>query len=501
MVKLLRYSSIIIVISSLCFLTECFFDFKVPFTRRADGTTPDTVEVYDFSIDNNFVENHHPEETEHVGVNEITDNELEKNSVCGNGIVEEGEECETGDREGCTTVCGTEGMRNCNNCLWGECTPPEEICDGLDQNCDGFIDNGLWHLLMPVSRITEAGDGRSILPAVAWNGTNFSVVWQDRRTGKYEIFFSGIESDLIATVSEIQITSSGEESLCPSVADVGGRVVVGWIDKIDGPSRDVFGRIFLPDATPASLLTNISEARARNEKNVAVSWTASGSGGGAVWIAEGGIYFTSISESMDLLCNMQVKETAEAENISISTNGEIYTIFWDEKNGGVSNIKAAIVHGDCTFVINQIEVTSDSEKNQSLPSSEFGGGIFSVVWQDGEVGVGSKIVGTTFFEDGSEVSSQFVIASCAADCTEPSVTWNGSSFIVAAIDSSAGGGIIFLKRFNAEGEVSDDTIIVEQPGVLLSHPSISWDGFRVGVVSEGSSSEGTNIYFALIGCM
>ena len=59
------------------------------------------------------------------------------------GSCDEGWTCCVGDSTGCSTSCGSSGSRICNSsCAWGSCTPPPEICNGEDDDCDGVCDDG-----------------------------------------------------------------------------------------------------------------------------------------------------------------------------------------------------------------------------------------------------------------------------------------------------------------------------------------------------------------------
>ncbi len=59
-------------------------------------------------------------------------------TVCDDGFT-----CCRGTSGPCTTGCGSTGTRVCDtSCGWGSCTPPAEICNGVDDDCDTVCDEG-----------------------------------------------------------------------------------------------------------------------------------------------------------------------------------------------------------------------------------------------------------------------------------------------------------------------------------------------------------------------
>ncbi len=72
----------------------------------------------------------------------IVEEEVEIPEGCGNGEVEEGEECEGDAAEVCWTECGLEGHHECNpvTCQWRPCTAPENCRNGCDDDGDDWTD-------------------------------------------------------------------------------------------------------------------------------------------------------------------------------------------------------------------------------------------------------------------------------------------------------------------------------------------------------------------------
>jgi hypothetical protein len=51
--------------------------------------------------------------------------------------------CSPGSLAGCRTACGTTGKTSCSqDGLWRACEVPAEACNGLDDDCDGAVDEG-----------------------------------------------------------------------------------------------------------------------------------------------------------------------------------------------------------------------------------------------------------------------------------------------------------------------------------------------------------------------
>jgi len=60
------------------------------------------------------------------------------------GQVDETFACVAGETQACASSCATAGTQRCGDgCDWGACEAPSEICGGGDEDCDGSIDEGL----------------------------------------------------------------------------------------------------------------------------------------------------------------------------------------------------------------------------------------------------------------------------------------------------------------------------------------------------------------------
>lgn len=107
------------------------------FGQECDGDDDDNCEEGEFICDghNAFVC------SDDTGNNTELCNGFDDNC---NFLVDDGLECVLGETEDCETLSGCTGKRTCEapSCIFGFCEPLEETCNGVDDNCDGQIDEG-----------------------------------------------------------------------------------------------------------------------------------------------------------------------------------------------------------------------------------------------------------------------------------------------------------------------------------------------------------------------
>jgi hypothetical protein len=142
----------------------------------------------------------------------------------------------------CTTTCGSTSTWTCGpTCEWPEvCEPgPVEICDnGEDDDCDGVTD---WESFGDV-RITDAAEN-SVYPSLVWTGTEYGVIWTDRRDGASDLYFTRISGGGIKIGPDIRITGAAGGRSLPSLVWTGTGYGVAWHDDRDGNNEIYFNRL------------------------------------------------------------------------------------------------------------------------------------------------------------------------------------------------------------------------------------------------------------------
>ena len=91
-------------------------------------------------------------------VDDDCDGQVDEGLNCGGD-----DKCTTGATQDCLSDCGTVGNMSCVNGTWAPCEPPAEDCNGKDDDCDNQIDESLEQKC-----VTVCGDGTQTCNAGSW---------------------------------------------------------------------------------------------------------------------------------------------------------------------------------------------------------------------------------------------------------------------------------------------------------------------------------------------
>jgi len=145
-------------------------------------------------------------------------------TTCDNGF-----ECCAGGTRPCTTTCGSTGTQGCTaSCAWAVgCAPPAEVCNGVDDDCDGWTDEGCSSCTACPGATNVSGGGRytGTLAAGAsaqtgsCGGAGAEVVFTFTTSETRDVFLTSHGSAFDTTLYVRDCSCAGTERACSDDAD------------------------------------------------------------------------------------------------------------------------------------------------------------------------------------------------------------------------------------------------------------------------------------------
>jgi hypothetical protein len=298
---------------------------------------------------------------------------------------------------------------------------------------------------VPVS--TRAWSSRED-PAVAFDGTNYLVAWSDHRyAGSTLIYGARVARDgTVVDPSGIPISAVTDVSAGPAIAFDGTNYVVVWGGAGVRATRVSTGGAVLDPSGIVISSAGSAPAVAFDGTNHLVVW------------ADAGIKGARLSTAGALVDGQIAISSGDASNPAIAFDGTSYLVVWSDGRRPGEPLSYRDIYGarvDKSGTVLDpagVAISAAASSGQPLrdPAVAFDGGNFAVVWS---IGYDAGIHGARVARD-STVLDRTGIAISSSGGSSPAVAFDGTSYLVAW----AGGGIRG-SRMRPDGTVLDPASI------------------------------------------
>ena len=327
-------------------------------------------------------------------------------------------------------------------------------------------------------------------PSIAFDGTNYLVVWQDYRNGSdYDIYGARVStSGVVLDTAGIPISTAANDQEHPSIAFDGTNYLVVWEDyhsgcNIYGARVNPSGVVLDPAGIPISTAPNDQKypSVTFNGTNYLVVWEDRRNG-----YLNPDIYGTRISTSGVVLDTSGIPISTAVNSQrhpSIIWSGTNYFVVWQDYRNGSFDIYGARIGTSGTVLDTAGLLISKATDKQEVPSVAFDGTNYLVVWEDYRHSQYSDIYGTRVTTSGVVLDTAGIpISTAANDQEHPSIAFDGTNYLVVWEDDRNGSYGIYATIIDTSGVVLDTGGIPISTAGLQERPSVAFNGTNYFVV-------------------
>src|SRR6266545_2102639 len=375
--------------------------------------------------------------------------------------------------------------------VWEDYSPEVSGIYGTRVTGDGVV-------LDPFPVRVSPAEVTALIPSLAWDGANYLVVWYDWR-GQDDIYGARVSPDgTVLDETGIPISTAPGVQWAPVVSWSGSEFLVAWADernRVESGS-DVYGSRLTADGTvldPAGIAISTAPA---HQHQVAVA--SRGDNFLVVWIderfgaQEDDVYGARVADDGTVLDAGGIPISTEPQDAyapSVASDGTNYLVAWGDPRG--NDIYGARVTGEGIVLDPDGFPISTAAQSQYSPSIGWNGSNYLVVWTDDRGGSGD-IYMARVSPNGEVLDPDGILASLSANPQYvASIAWDGENYLVVWEDGRTGSynsRDIYAARLSADGQILDGTGIPIALAPERQHdPIVAWNGTNYLVVWQDAS--------------
>ncbi len=330
-------------------------------------------------------------------------------------------------------------------------------------------------------------------PAIAFDGNNFLCVWCDSRNGWYDIYGTRIsQAGEVLDPAGIVICIQADMQQYPAIGFDGSNYLVVWQDTRGGSTYDIYGaRVSTSGIVldPSGILISAADENQQypaigfDQNNWLVVWQDFRNG------SDFDIFGARVTSSGIVLDSIGIpiyQGSGEHLYPEISSGDTVSLIVWDDLSSGTySDVYGARVNQSGIVLDSNSIAISTANQSQGWANVGFDGTNFFVTWNDLRSGQYYDIYGARVTETGQVIDPTGIAISVGDGIqNSPVVAFGETNFFTVWSDSRGSNSwAIYGARIAQNGTVLDpDGIILSTVPNVQYNPAVSFDGTNYFVV-------------------
>ena len=317
-------------------------------------------------------------------------------------------------------------------------------------------------------------------PVLAFNGTNYLLVWRGLRGGLYDLYATRVSSTgTVLDPEGIPVSNGPGDPATPHVASNGTDFFVAWNDNRDntwlvyGTRVEASGKVTHPGGLSMAVnrVFHLTPRVASNGTDFLVVWNGLGIMG------DMDVYGRRISSAGQFMDTTDLAITAtqnvEERSPAVASNGTNYLVVWDDFRSGVTiNIHGARVsNAGVVLDSNGLQLTNGTGVNdQVAPAVASNGTDFLVTWLDWRNSTSRDLYGARVASNGTVVDVNGVAIGTHPNYAEstPSVSANGGDYFVAWMEWNTTNQTRRILGSRVQGSLSVTSPVVDTTSLAFS---------------------------------